>query len=45
MFAQEIERKIGDFREPGFPEFIPRESRLQMADNRDILFDMFTRLY
>lgn len=33
MFEQEIERKIGDFRELGFPEFIPRESRLQMADN------------
>ena len=33
MFEQEIERKIGDFRELGFPDFIPRESHLQMADN------------
>lgn len=33
MFEQEIERKIGDFRELCFPEFIPRESRLQMADS------------
>ena len=33
MIEREIERKIEDFRELGIPDYIPRESRLQLVGN------------
>ena len=32
MFEQEIQRKVADFREIGFPDYVPRERRVHVAD-------------
>ena len=33
MIEHEIERKIGDFRDLGFPDYIPRNGRIHFVDN------------